>query len=180
MALKAQVPVVPVAIQGGDGVDEEGQSDRPADDGQRADRGARRDARHGPFRSREARRYGARARRRTARARAPEYVVSGFEPDYCRPGFLLALSISTACRSRLCFVTSRLAVSTHATYIRRYEGARLSKNFQARACLLDRLLDIGGHRTVRDGISTTGRPSGTPLRGPPPPADWLLSAPRIA
>ena len=70
MALKAQVPVVPVAIQGGDGVDAEGQPDRPADDRERADRRAGRDARNGYLRSREACGRGALARRRAARARA--------------------------------------------------------------------------------------------------------------
>ena len=69
MAIKAQAPIVPVAIQGGRDGDAAGQPDHPAGDRQHPRRRADRDGGHGPGRSRRAHRAGARADRGAARRR---------------------------------------------------------------------------------------------------------------
>lgn len=55
--------------------------------------------------------------------------------DYLSPSFLPADNSLMASASRLCRVSSRFAESIQPIYILRWDGARLSKYFQALACL---------------------------------------------
>lgn len=63
--------------------------------------------------------------------RPPFIPACGALSSYFSPNFFLPESRWMASSSRLIFVPSRLAESTHAIYIRRYDGARLSKSRRA-------------------------------------------------
>ena len=164
MALKAQVPVVPVAIQGGDGVDAEGQPDRPADHRQRADWSARRDARNGRLGSRDACGPGALARRRAARARAGH---ANSHQASSRPQHFDRLL--QPCLLRVVALGGVNPRQIQASVRRREAFEKLPR---ARV-LLDGLLDVRRAPCLRCAISTTGRPSG--LRASPGAASFFAA-----